>query len=76
MIESDKLLWRRMDAAISQGPMSVDLWRATGADLDAFALTRTKRWKSPEMAERYTHTKPSADAMKAELLPSPQRKAG
>jgi len=37
VIESDKLLWRRMDAAISQGPMSVDLWRATGADLDAFA---------------------------------------
>lgn len=51
-------------------------WMSNYAELDNYALTRTKRWKSPEMAERYTHTKPSAEAMKAEMLPAPERKVG
>lgn len=51
-------------------------WMHDYAELDTYALTRTKRWTSPEMADRYTHTKPSSEAMKAELLPAPTRKTG
>lgn len=51
-------------------------WMKQYGGLDTFGLTRTGRWVSPEMADRYTHTQTSEEARKADLLPVPTTKAG
>ena len=43
---------------------------------DNYGLARTGRWKDPRSAEGYLHTKVSAEAKRADLLPTPQPKSG
>ena len=38
---------------------------------DNYGLARTGRWKDPRSAEGYLHTKVSAEAQRADLLPTP-----
>ena len=38
-------------------------------ELDTFGLVRTNRWKHPDSADRYRHTKVSEEARRADLLP-------
>ena len=38
---------------------------------DNYGLARTGRWKDPRSAEGYLHTKLSSEAMRADLLPTP-----
>ena len=51
-------------------------WLVQYGDLDAFGLVRTGRWRDPAMAESYAHRRPSADARKADLLPTQEKKIG
>ena len=46
-------------------------WMHHYGGLDTFGLVRTKRWKSPESADRYSHTVASPEAKRADLLPVP-----
>jgi integrase len=48
-------------------------WMHRYGQLDTFGLTRTARWKDPRSADRYRHTGVSEEAMRADLLPTPQR---
>jgi integrase len=45
-------------------------WMASFGNLDTMGLVRTKRWKDPESADRYHHTRPSEEARRADLLPT------
>jgi integrase len=46
-------------------------WMTRYGNLDTMGLTRTGRWKDPESADRYNHTIASAEARRADLLPTP-----
>jgi integrase len=50
-------------------------WMTRYGELDAFGLVRTKRWKDPKSADRYSHTEPSAEARRANLFPVERRAA-
>jgi hypothetical protein len=41
--------------------------------LDTFGLVRTNRWKHPDSADRYRHTRVSEEARRADWLPVPQK---
>jgi integrase len=41
---------------------------------DNYGLARTGRWKDPRSAEGYLHTKVSAEARRADLLPTPTKR--
>lgn len=51
-------------------------WMAIYGDLDAFGLVRTGRWRDASIADGYTHRRPSAEARKADLLPTQGKKVG
>ncbi len=44
-------------------------WMHHYGQLDTFGLVRTNRWKHPDSADRYRHTKVSDEARRADLLP-------
>lgn len=44
-------------------------WMHHYGKLDTFGLVRTNRWKHPDSADRYRHTKVSEEARRADLLP-------
>ena len=44
-------------------------WMHHYGGLDTFGLVRTNRWKHPDSADRYRHTKVSEEARRADLLP-------
>ena len=44
-------------------------WMHHYGQLDTFGLVRTNRWKYPDFADRYRHTKVSDEARRADLLP-------
>jgi integrase len=44
-------------------------WMHHYGQLDTFGLVRTNRWKHPDSADRYRHTKVSEEARRADLLP-------
>jgi integrase len=44
-------------------------WMHHHGGLDTFGLVRTNRWKNPESADRYRHTRVSEEARRADLLP-------
>lgn len=46
-------------------------WMTRYGDLDTFGLVRTGRWKNPESANRYHHTRASEEARRADKLPTP-----
>lgn len=46
-------------------------WMHRYGGLDARGLARTGRWKDPDSADRYMHTKASEEARRADLLPVP-----
>jgi len=45
-------------------------WMHHYGQLDTFGLVRTNRWKHPDSADRYRHTKVSDEARRADLLPT------
>jgi integrase len=45
-------------------------WMLSGG-MDNYALARTGRWKDPRSVEGYLHTQVSAEAKRADLLPTP-----
>ena len=49
-------------------------YRPRYGGLDTYRLTRTGRWKDPDLADRYKHTMASADARRANLVPVPIEK--
>lgn len=49
-------------------------WMTRYGGLDTFGLVRTKRWKDPDSADRYSHTIASAEARRADMLPTPPSK--
>ncbi|MBO4227231.1 hypothetical protein [Bradyrhizobium neotropicale] len=51
-------------------------WMTHYGKLDTFGLVRTGRWKNAESADRYRHTIASPEARRADLLPTPAKKAG
>lgn len=51
-------------------------WMTRYGGLDTFGLVRTKRWKDPESADRYSHTVASAEARRADMLPTPSKIRG
>lgn len=49
-------------------------WMSRYGGLDAFELTRTKRWLDPRSADRYRHSHVSREAKCADLLPVPRHR--
>lgn len=46
-------------------------WMHRWGKLDRHGLTRTGRWKDPDSADGYVHTQASEEAMRSDLLPTP-----
>ena len=44
-------------------------WMHHYGELDTYGLVRTNRWRHPDLANRYRHTKVSDEARRADLLP-------
>jgi integrase len=44
-------------------------WMHRYGKLDSIGLTKTDRWKDPRSADRYVHTEPGEEALRANLLP-------
>jgi integrase len=47
-------------------------WLDRYGGLDAYAMTRTDRWKDPRSADRYRHGEVSEESLRADLFPTPE----